>query len=250
MRPPGAGMRRDVSGQGFLPTLGLHHLASTLELVGVEVRVEEGYQNPLEHLARTAIAFRPDVVGVYVVTPLWATARALIGRLAESLDPETRFAVGGPHTKVRGQRLTDECPTIDRVFVGASEHAFAAWVTGREPPARSRQRANGHPPGWSRRLVGRVPWERSIPNLMFADEPRFATSVTTLGCSLGCAYCVVPGASGSRRARSNDELMEELHALEHDAGIRSVSFMDDQSVFVQPSRRSQALLERMIDSGS
>lgn len=244
-------IRRDVSGQGDLPTLGLHYLATTLEGHGHNVTVLEGYRIPPEKLLRLLVDHKPDVVGIYLVTALWKSARDLIGQLRKSLRPGARIAVGGPHANRKGSDLLLECSEIDRVFRGPDEKGFLDWIEGSEKPIASSS-ANcsepswDHPAGWANRLAARIPWQDYVPNVMFLGELPFATSVTSLGCSRECAFCGLADSSGGGgQSRKVSEILEEITYLGKVVGIRDIHFMDDVSVFVRPGKESEHLLTKL-----
>ena len=242
---------RDVSGQGVLPSLGLHYLGTSLEGHGHVTEVIEGHGLSRARLVDSICARRPEVVGVTVVTALWAEARALLADLKRKL-PHARLAAGGPHATLRGKRLLVEEPNLDAVFVGPAEDALRRWVDAGAGQARCTLHPGDveeHQPGWASRLAARVPWQDGVPNLLFLDHPRFATTVTSTGCARSCAFCAVSmGSMGGGKARPTEEILEEWRFLARVRRIRSVNVMDDDPVFVRPGAAAEELLEALAEA--
>ena len=245
-------VRRDVSGQGILPTLGLYYLAAGLETAGHRVEVLDGYGiSRAQMLARIAKS-KPDVVGLSLQTPLWPEARALMQDIRRQ-HPTMRIAAGGAHANLRKQALLEDSDDINAVFLGNSEESFSNWVThgnGTREVIRadtSRDVPLAYEPGFATRVTARVPWDQCIPNLMFLGHPRFATSVSTLGCASSCSFCALPSNFRGRWARPADSVLEELSYLREKRGTRTVNFMDDNTLFAHPGPEADELLERLID---
>jgi anaerobic magnesium-protoporphyrin IX monomethyl ester cyclase len=241
-----AGLGRDVSGQGWYPSLGLHHLATALEFAGLRVQVVEGYGLDEAGLAAKILGHEPLAVGLTVVTPLWPAARSLAMALMAA-RPGLRIAVGGPHAQIRGQALLDGAPEVEAVFVGFSEQDFVAWVTG-GPGERRLVRSPKHPPerpsGFGRRLASRVPWNALVPNVMFLAELPAAVTFTTWGCPRACASCQLDAFAGPGIPRDTGELCEETSRMA-ELGVRTLTFTDEVPVFARPSAAGVALVESL-----
>ncbi len=236
-----------VSGQGILPQLGLHHLATTLEQDGHTVHVVEGYGRSRAELVEQIAAYNPDVIGLSVVTALWEEARALLPLLAQRL-PKARRILGGPHPTLRGARLLDAAPEVDALFIGPAEESLRRWLAnpGTKRVVHSVTGAP-HADDWGQRLAARVSWDGYQPNLMFLSHPRFAHTVTSLGCTRSCAFCAVPSAA-AEDARTPQDILGEWTYLAKNKGVRVLNVMDDDPVFVRPGREAEALLHRLIDA--
>jgi radical SAM superfamily enzyme YgiQ (UPF0313 family) len=241
---------RDITGQGRLPELGLHFLATTLRAHGHHSEVLEGYGLSQRELLRRISAAGPDVVGIAVQSPLWPGAQELIAALRSSLPRATRVVVGGPHATLRGGALFEDAPGLDAVFTGPAEGSLLAWLDGgcpRDALCHASEDPD-HDPAWASAMVRRVPWRRYQPNLVFLDRRPFATSVSSIGCARACASCAV-GGSGGGRARSAGALFAEQRILGSELGIRCLSYMDDMTTFVRPGDEHAALLARLAAEG-
>jgi radical SAM superfamily enzyme YgiQ (UPF0313 family) len=248
-RPPRPG-GRDLTGQGHLPELGMHMLATTMDARGHRAWVEEGYgRDPADLLARVR-AWAPTVVGVSVQTPLWHAARGLLAALRSGLPAGTRLVVGGPHATLRGGALLEEAPGLDAVFTGPAEGSLLAWLNEGMPGGETRHASEDppHDAAWATALARRVDWRRYTPNLVFQGSLPFATSVSSVGCARACASCAM-GGSGGGRLRSQEELVVEQRVLGRALGIRSLHYMDDMPAFARPGDDADALLAALADDG-
>jgi len=61
-----------------------------------------------------------------------------------------------------------------------------------------------------------------LPKIKANDITAFIPAV--LGCSHGCAYCVIPGKRGKEYSRPADDIMNEIHALVNE-GVREVMLL-------------------------
>ncbi len=242
---------RDVTGQGHLPELGLHFLATTLDQRGHGTAVEEGYGRDLASQLRAISAWHPSIVGVGVQTALWPAARRLVAALRAALPIGTRVVVGGPHATLHQQRLLDELPELDAVFVGPAEGSLPGWIEegmagGRVVPSRGE--GQSHDQDWVHRHVQRVDWRAYQPNMMFLGARPFATSLTSVGCARACASCSMTRTGGGR-LRDVAELLLEQRALVDKQGIRSLGYMDDMPIFAREGVGADGLLEDLAAEG-
>lgn len=241
---------RDLTGQGHLAELGMHMLATTLNAHGHRAWVEEGYGLDPETQLRRIRAWTPTVVGLSVQTPLWPTARELLGRLRRELPAATRLVVGGPHATLLGAALLEEEPALDAVFTGPAEGSLLAWLTA-GAPAGGVHHAVEDPPhddAWAAALARTVDWRRYTPNLVFMGARPFATSVSSIGCARACASCAM-GSTGGGRLRSPRELVVEQRVLGRALGIRSLHYMDDMPAFARPGDAADELLATIATEG-
>jgi len=235
-----------------LPTLGLHYLATALEQHGHDAHVVEGYGLSHGDMLRRLQAYRPDVLGISLQTPLWPSAKQLITQ-AKAVLPDLRIAIGGAHVNLKRSQLFEEAPEVDAAFGGPAEGSFQNWVqnlNGKCDPvmvdAPNGERRLAEETGFAQRVTARVPWETYIPNLMFLGHQRFATSVSTMGCASACSFCGLTKNMRGRWARPADSIVEELTYLSKKRGIRTVNFMDDNTLFAHPGDEADELLERLI----
>jgi hypothetical protein len=241
---------RDLTGQGHLPELGLHMLATTINADGHRAWVEEGYGLGLEALKSRIRARSPTVVGIGVQTPLWPAASVLVAELRRELPAATRLVMGGPHATLRGAALLEDQPALDAVFTGPAEGSLLAWLAGGAARGGAHHSVEDppHDAAWATALARGVDWRRYTPNLVFMGATPFATSVSSIGCARACASCAM-GGSGGGRLRSPRELVVEQRVLGRALGIRSLHYMDDMPAFARPGDAADALLATLAAEG-
>jgi magnesium-protoporphyrin IX monomethyl ester (oxidative) cyclase len=221
------------------PPMGPLMLAAVLERAGHEVRLVDAnavhHRLDSEGVAREVAAFRPDVIGVTLVTPLAQEAYRLTGLLRPLGAP---LLAGGPHAT-----LLPEEPLahgFDAVVVGEGEPVIAQAVE-----ALAGRGAREDVPGlaWCGQtgLVHRtaplppppdldaLPW----PALHLADAARYDPAadcvlvMSSRGCPARCAYCA-GGLFGRRfRFRSAENVVAELIERHRTLGARHFLFVDD-----------------------
>lgn len=96
------------------------------------------------------------------------------------------------------------------------------------------------------RTAGSIDWSRYLPNLMFLDRRPFATSFTSVGCPRNCAFCSVPLYEMTAAHRSPEEIVGEMTFLDRCLGVRTVNFVDDETLFTSPLPTADLLLSTLI----
>lgn len=238
--------------------MGLMMLAAVLEKEGHEVRLLDANaaarHRSADDIVAEAADWRPDVIGVTIVTPLVRQAYRLAERLREG---GYKLIAGGPHPT-----LLPEEPL---------EHGFDAVVVGEgEPTVVEAVEA----------VLGRAPMEsvrglvfRGADGLVHRNEPRepiadldslpaparhlvtpadfgatpdlHAPLFTSRGCPARCAYCA-GGLFGKKfRFRSADGVVDEMIALNREYGTRHFYFVDD--AMTMDADRMRRICSRLID---
>ncbi|HUV67639.1 MAG TPA: radical SAM protein [Sedimentisphaerales bacterium] len=265
------------------PPLGLAYLAAVLEpLLDVHVldAAAEGYATETEGgdgrftygltdagIRAVLADFQPHVVGVSChASAQWNNAHRMC-RLAKYVSPDIITVMGGAHPSGAPQQtLADPC--VDYVVVGEGEVALMALVkalaTG-QPPADVE--GLGFRDGEHVVLVPRhhyiddldalpLPARHLLPmERYFAiDRPHGSLSrripntslITSRGCPAHCIFCCIHTISGRKfRARSPQNVLDELESLVRDYGVREVQFEDDNLTFDR--ERALAIFDGMIE---
>jgi len=219
-------------------------------------------RRPFEGLRRRLVEFRPDLVGISVLTPQLAAA-VESSRVVRESAPGAVLAVGGPHATVMPED-TLERTGADIVYAGEGELGFSRFVSG-EPP-------DGIPGACFRRggSVVRVPGlllvedldELPFPNRSLFDMKRYfsvwysmdrvdprlrGTSVmATRGCPFRCTFCqpTLSEIFGRRiRKRSPSGIADELESLKTAYGLSA--FMFEDSTFVLDADWVHAICDEM-----
>jgi radical SAM superfamily enzyme YgiQ (UPF0313 family) len=81
-----------------------------------------------------------------------------------------------------------------------------------------------------------------------AKQSPMITLMTSRGCPHSCAFCSSPAMMGRKVRRwSIEQIMQQLHYLYYELGVREISFVDD--VFTINPKVTNELCQAIIDSG-
>ena len=216
---------------------------------------------------RSLLEWRPDVVGLSVVTPHVPAARdlALLARLTR---PELFLIAGGPHATALPADLLGEVPALDAVCVGEGDRtvpelcdALAGLRAGAGSDAEAREEALAAVPGLMLRGRGFTGHREPLMDLdalapidrALLDWPAYealaghkgvaspgvirkgirATQIhLSRGCYARCVFCSTNAVWGERarpgiRRRSVASALEEIDRVRADFGVNHVNFEDD-----------------------
>jgi len=245
------------------PPLGILYLASTLESNGVETSV-------LDHAAERISIKRvvdwvkkedPDVLGLSVLVSSSLTGPR-IAEEAKRANPNLVVVFGNHHATFNAERILRKYPFVDVVVRGEGEQTCLELVNRIEEKSslkgvlgityRNRDRIVSNP---DRPLI------KDIDSLPFPDRgllkneyhnttvginvapKKFASFLSSRGCVFKCRFCCCSSiAHGVWRARSVDNVLQELHLLASE-GYRQVMFVDDN--FTLNRKRAVELCRRM-----
>lgn len=278
LRPPVSGTsRRSV------PPLGLAYLAAVLE-PWLDVRVldaiAEGYATeidgrddyfaygPSDAEIRAVLAgYRPDVVGVSSnSSAVWRNAHRMC-RLAKDMRPEVVTVMGGPYASCAPEEALAN-PCVDYVVIGEGEVTLTALLKSlAEGQSLTDVEGLGFRDGERSVVVPRrhyiddldalpfparhlLPMEKYFainrPQQSLARRTPNTILITSRGCPGRCVFCCVHKIWGRKfRARSSQNVLDELESLVRDCGVREVQFSDDNLTLDRA--RALAIFEGMIE---
>jgi len=215
------------------PPVGLGYLGEVLRRHGIEHTVVDlrlGDDGPALHV-RIA-AFRPDLIGVSLVTLLHARAYALLQDLKERF-PGVAIVAGGPHISTYRAEALRQCPAIDFGVTMEGEHALLDLCRGGNP---------ADIPGILCREgdavydAGDRPFIADLDGLGFPTYAEFELDrypaqdmalLTSRGCPYACIFCAAQTVMGRRfRFRSAQSVADEI-AYWAARGKRRFSIIDD-----------------------
>jgi len=241
-----------VNLHGIYPPIGLGYLASSLEASSIPVEILDcggmGYTRDqlLGIVARAISATDPDIVGVGCYTPQVDLAE-VVARQVKAVKRDCTVVLGGPHPTMDPLGSTN-IPNVDIAVVGEGEKTIVKVVEALE----GRGDLSGVEGIVYRRdeRVVRNPDRRPIENLdeipfpayhLFPDfklsleidahgvmtrRHPYMPIITSRGCPFGCIYChKVHGKSF--RARSPENVLEEMRLLYHKYRVREFHVEDD-----------------------
>ncbi|HHJ00587.1 MAG TPA: radical SAM protein [Candidatus Aerophobetes bacterium] len=256
--PPSKFALKEAAGITALP-LGLAYLASVLEREGHKVKVLDcpTLEYDLKDLEREIKGFSPQVMGITSTTSTIYDAYK-VARLTKEINPKAVVVIGGPHVSFTAEQTLRECPFIDVVVRGEGETTTEELITCLE---------EGQPleevRGISFRKGEKVVETENRPFIENLDElpfpayhllpmdrykvgrHHFANIITSRGCPFSCIFCSSSQLCGKRwRARSPENVIEELKVLKYEYNISEVEFLDD--TFTLNSPRAEKICDLMI----
>jgi radical SAM superfamily enzyme YgiQ (UPF0313 family) len=229
--------------------MGLLYLAAYVrERFPVEIRVVnqrmEGCSN--EALAKMALDFEADVVGLGCITPS-SQGMPIVARAIRAASPDTKIIIGGPHVSAFGPVVMEDIPA-DAAFIGEGEISLAMYLDA--------LLGNGNLdaiPGLAWRNAsgeitvnpGNVPIVEDLDSLPMPaydliDLPkywhvqsiapiprrRYVSMVTSRGCPYGCMWCHNIFGRGFR-AHSPERVVDEIRLYTERYHINDIEFLDD-----------------------
>lgn len=232
---------------------GISFISSYLKSKGIETRLlnlneKLGYGLDYERIEKDVLDFRPDVVGISVLTNQYKYACEIARRIKRRLDVPVIF--GGIHPTMDPEgTLSNEF--VDSICIGEGEEAFFEFVIKGSPYGLK---------NFGYRMDGRIVLEPLRPyvdlrNLPFKDYEIFDFQkmidlkdgwvglLASRGCPFRCTYCLnhriieIYKKSGHLpkfylRRHDVDEIISEIDYLQRKyRGIRMYIFDDDIFTF-------------------
>lgn len=211
---------------------------------------------------------KPDIIGITVLMDQYGPAGHFAAKLSKKYDPDITVIMGGVYATINTYEvLKDE--NIDYVVIGEGEYVLKELLrhcNGEAPLPDNgvAYRKNGQILSNGRAeliedldslpkpeydLIDLPSYTDNLPRRRSIDIPGelpFARLMTSRGCPIGCIFCQVESISGKKfRARSADNIINEIEWLKNNYNIRSLVF-DDDNLFTDKSR-SKKLFKMMID---
>lgn len=244
----GYGSKREVRA-GFFPPLALGYLASPLIEKGYKIKIIDAspmnYTN--EDIGRETEIFKPDLIGISVVTANADEAYSLVDFLKKNY-PNIPIILGGPHINCFPDLVFEKLPNLDMIVYGEGEKTFESVVDYFKKNKELPKNINGTWVKNNNEIIKNQPAEaimnldeilppahklynydlyRPLP-LQYKKMP-VANLLTSRGCPYGqCTFCFESGrASQKYRRHSPERVINEIKSLIRSQGIREVAFWDD-----------------------
>jgi len=214
------------------PPQNLGYLAQALFENNIEYDVIDmrlGYK--LKHLFKKIDEFKPDLVGVTMVSLEYKRSYQLITDIREKY-PEIGLVAGGPHITVKLETVMQECPALDYCVVHEGEAPLIALCKGDLPTEEQKGLIrrngeeiifNGHYP-LSKELDG-IAWPKYEKFEMekYISEMPFNSS---RGCPHKCVFCPNKMITKKFRWRSPESVVDEIEYW-YKKGYRIFNYDDD-----------------------
>ncbi len=247
----------------IMPPLGLMYLASVLRQKGHEVKILD-MRLAKGGLKHNLSDFTPDIVGVGGLSQYGPYIHEVV-REAKAGYPQAWIIVGGPHVMSYPEDVALD-PDVDIGVLGEGEQSLAEIAATIE--------AGGDPYSvqgivFSKdgeiSFTGPRPYIENLDEIPFPSwdlidmekyfdprfthlrrERRFMPIFTSRGCPYNCVFC--HNQFGKKfRARSPENVLEEISLLGSRFGISDILPMDD--IFNFDLERARRILELIIESG-
>lgn len=225
--------------RGYLPPLGLLQVASYAKArTNWEVRVYDSNVESRE-LGDLIYDYKPDLVGITATTFTLISALKIAKRV-KNFSNYTKVVLGGVHTSIYPEE-SSRLPYIDYIVAGEGEEPFVKLLED-----ISKARENGHI-YQSRGLIPELD-NLPIPDRTMTDYKAYSsilgskgyitTMMTSRGCPYHCIFCHRPHLGKVFRARSTENVLEELEQIVG-LGIGEVLIYDD--TFTVDLERAKAI---------
>lgn len=262
------------------PPLGLAYVAAYLKKYGVIVSVVDAFTEldgasgtsakyhglSPEGIKRRIVDFSPDIIGISSMYTMYNQGAHSVAAFAKEVNKDIIVVCGGTHASVNPQMvLADE--NIDFVVHGEGEVTFLELVNAYQNsqdiraitgiihrlggkiitnPPRPLIKNLDDLPAPARELLPMRVYFDNIPKTKNYNMRHLSTTVSTSrGCPQDCIYCAVKNVWGRVwRARSPENVVDEIESLVKDYGVREFQFSDD-SISVDV-RRLRAICEEII----
>lgn len=267
--------------KGIHPPIGLAYLAAVLEN-DYEVRildsVVEGYDTevaldrnliryglPFREIENRIEKFQPDVVGVSNCFSSGFREALQVSSLVKKLSPETITVIGGPHPSALPEEVVKH-KEIDCVVIGEGEYSFKDLLRGIEKKDFSSLDGVAFKNDGMIEVAPKTkfidyldelpfPARHLLPMKKYFDigaafiltrKKPFTPLNTSRGCVAQCTFCPVHATWGGKwRARSAENVLDEIEHLVKTYGVKEVHFDDDNIVLNR--KRAQGIFQGIID---
>ena len=220
------------------------------------------YNLPLEKFREAVSEFRPDCVGLSLLTSEYAAALDMGAQAVKQVSRDITVIAGGVHVTTQYGRVMRN-QSIDYCVRGEGERVLRQLLDylNAEGPLPGRglvyRNAAGAVEALPPDLVADLD-SLPLPDYDLVDYPAYANTrprygvdassvypyariLTSRGCPVGCSFCQVKNISGRRwRRRSPGKIIDELSILRDRYGIRGF-FIEDDNAFVDKERTKQML---------
>lgn len=260
-----AGSLKDVA--NIIPPLGIGYVAAVLEQHDFDVSIIDcvPLQVGFDGLMAKLSARKPHILGFTATILSIDSAIATAEQLRELL-PDTLFVIGGPHFSTLPEDVMEES-CFDVGVVGEGEFTMlelAEQIRGGNLKLDSIQ-GLVHREGEAVIVNARRPYIRNLDELPFParhlypplDKYRpipasykklpFGHMITSRGCPYRCIFCDRTVFGNRFRARSAQNVVDEVEELISVHGAREIKFFDD--IPTMREDRMMEICDEMMDRG-
>lgn len=241
------------------PPIGLAYVASFLEERGIECKIVDA--NILKLTNRCVLEeikkFAPEIIGIHTNIVLARAGIELSKKIKEDLDKVV--VIGGPYATALVEKTLEESKA-DCIIRGEGERTMLDIIKNFsdfkkvEGISYINEGEIVHNP--DRDLIKDLdslpfPAYHLLPDLenyrSRARKTPVAAILTSRGCPYGCIYCNKNIFGRTFRARTPENIIEEIRLLVDKYGVRQIDILDDNFTF--DIERAERTLDLIIDNG-
>ena len=217
---------------GLRVPAGIGYIAQVLSDNSIDydyIDMRIGYT--FEDLRKKALAFKPDLIGISMITLEYKLTYRMISSIKELL-PHSKIVVGGHHVTILKEKVLEECQAIDFGVVSDGEKTMLELCANNTPYENIK--------GLIFRKEGQVIFAGERPPVENLDEyafPRYERFNmknyskqipinTSRGCVYECTFCPNKLIGRKFRARSVNHFVDEIEYW-YKKGYRQIAIDDD-----------------------
>jgi len=229
------------------PNLSIILLGTILKEAGHEAKVIHMLANKVNSaiLMNLIEDFKPDIVGITMVTFQAKTSREIM-KLIKETDTNIKIVIGGPHPSALGNSALSTFPNADIAVIGEGDQAILDIINNKiekgilyPKPIKD---------------LDSLP----IPDLSLINIKKFSgiyppgpmpsfNIIGSRGCPFLCEFCSHSVMGHNLRLRSPQNIIQEIVSLHSLWGIKEFFFQDD--TFNVNRKWVNELLNLIIDNG-
>lgn len=229
---------QNVEWPGLTPPIGLGYLAESLQKYGIEYDILDmnlGYS--LRHLLQKLDRFQPELVGIGMITRNYRGFYQLLEKIKHH-NNRLKIVSGGPHVTIFKEQVLKDCSAIDYGVTREGEAALVELckdelIQNQIKGLLYRDDGDIHFSG-DREFtadLNQIPWPR-YEKFELKKYFREISIISSRGCPHHCIFCVRHSLTPVYKARSAENVGEELEYWYH-RGYRAFNIEDDNFNLIQ-----------------
>ena len=255
------------NGLGFVtPPPSLMYLGAALEKSEMSVKIidDDLLQMGYDKVSKLAEKMNPQIVGLTANTSNIKNAINYLKLIKNEL-PNSLTVIGGPHSSFLPIETLKSSPALDVVVIGEGEETLSELaehccnnnnrnleeIKGIAYKDSNNENIKLNPP---RPLIADLdsipfPARHLVPFESYGTTKNGSGDmITSRGCVYSCGYCSSSLIMGKKfRARSPENVVNEIEELVHNYKIGDIAFMDD--TFMLNKRRANAIADEIRNRG-
>jgi anaerobic magnesium-protoporphyrin IX monomethyl ester cyclase len=244
----------------FFPPLGLAYMAAVLEQNDFEVKIFDCPVCEIDHekLKAELDSFQPTIVGISFMTSTIESALKS-ARVAKEVCHDAKVLMGGPHATFADEQILTNEKAVDIIVRGEGEETILE-LAKQSPELQKISEIKGITFRRDNQII-HAPNRPFIQNLDALPRPaykylpvdkyritgrRLLPIMSSRGCPFQCSFCVASQMFGAPyRARSPNNVLDELEWLRDEYGAEGITFHDDTLTFDR--KRAIEICDGIVD---